>query len=135
VPLLLAKEGQFDGAGSVEVLGRISWRACLTIALAGIAGLAGPAAAAERALPLLVTAPSADHPLPETTPGGTVILRGRSAGSSETGQHSAGSSANAAPPRAAPVTAWSRDYDTRVDKSGLDTTGFDGNFDRSGLHP
>jgi len=29
----------------------------------------------------------------------------------------------------------SRDYDVRVNKSGLDMTGLDRNFDRSGLHP
>lgn len=119
----------------MTVLGKTSWRACLTLALAGIAGLAGPAVAAERALPLLVTAP--DHPLPETAPGGTVILRGPRA-SSAANQSSAGSSANAAPQRPAPLTAWARDYDPRADRGAshsFDTTGFDGNFDRSGLHP
>jgi hypothetical protein len=119
----------------------------LTIALIGIAALNNPAASAESGeLPVLVVASpnSVDHPLPETTPGGTVVLRGSRPVSPATNQNSAanqssaGSSTSGAIPRPIPATGLDRNYDTNVDRGAghdFDTTGINLNFDRTGLHP
>jgi hypothetical protein len=82
--------------------------------------VSAPAVAADNGALLTVVAPNAlDHPPPEATPGGTVVLRGSGPASPDIGP----------PPAEAPtVSPRPEGWDV-----GFDTTGFDRRFDRSGL--
>jgi hypothetical protein len=117
-----------------------SW-GCLTAMLLGIGSFYNPAVAAEKGTEITVVTPSTvQRPAPETAPGGTVVLRGSPV------------NLNASPPALGrsgnqPVSAltsagWDTSgFDHNYDTSGIDqrsdrnydATGFDRGFDRSGL--
>jgi hypothetical protein len=92
----------------------------------------------------VVSPSTVERPLPETTPGGTVVLRGPP----PTCPTAAQPEGNDQPVAVLPALGgWNRNYDTSgFDRSGYDTTGLDTNtdpnydtggfdrrFDRSGL--
>jgi len=123
---------------------RVSWWGCLTAVLLGVTSLGCPPAAADNGpVPTVISPSAVERPLPETTPSGTLVLRGPPP-SLNAGQ----SDRNDQPVAALPQPGgWGRNYDTTgVDRSGYDTTGldpagarnydtsaFDRRFDRSGL--
>ena len=102
----------------------------LTVVLLGIAGLCGPAAAADNGpVPIVVSPSTVERPLPETTPGGTVVLRGPP----PTCPTAAQPEGNDQPVAVLPALGgWNRNYDTSgFDRSGYDTTGLDTNTTRT----
>jgi hypothetical protein len=120
-------------------------RLTVVFVLLGIAGLCGPAVAADNGpVPIVVSPGTVERPLPETTPSGTVVLRGPPPPHPTAAQPEG----NDEPVPVLPALGgWDRNYDTSgIDRSGYDTTGlnsntdqnydtggFDRRFDRSGL--
>jgi hypothetical protein len=120
---------------------RISSVGRLTVVLLGVGGLCGPRAAADNGpVPIVVSPSTVERPLPEATPGGTVVLRG----SPPPPPTAAQPEGNDQPVAVLPALGgWDRNYDTSgFDRNGYDPTGRDlsadrnydtGGFDRSGL--
>ena len=120
---------------------KLPWR-CLASVLLGITSFCDPAIAADGVTVLTAARPSPveRRALPETAPGGTVVLRGDRSASPNAGQPVAGgngggngSTANRPPGALCPI-GWDCDHvTTGLDRSGLsrdyDTVG----FDRGGL--
>jgi len=121
----------------------------LGVVILGLAAFCDRAAADADMSFTVVSPAAADHPAPEITPVGTVVLRGNSAVANAE-PPGAGTVANLSPAAPLPSLGWDRGYDiggfdrTHFDTAGIDTsmdrnydaTGFDRRFDRGGLsHP